>query len=344
MNHTIKVAKNWMQSFRKKTVFLCLVMVTLVGDSLTAQDLHFSQFFETPLLRNPSFGGLMKEDFVVQGIYRDQWNSFTNAFKTGAFHTAFKWKVGEGKDYITTGLQLFYDKSGSIGLMSNSILPSLSYHKSLSEDRHSFLSIGVMGGWVRKSFDYSKMTTNSQFNGIGFDASLPTAEPFLNGNISTWDGSAGISFQSGFGEKEYNQFFVGAAYHHLNRPKLSFYNDPNLQTTPNQVLTGGIQLGVDDYSYFVLQSDLIFKGKSQELAGGCLYAYNLGDDPSMPLYVLSAGAYIRWKDAVIPVVKIQGQGFGASLSYDVNASPLKAASQSRGGMELSLSYTGFLQR
>jgi type IX secretion system PorP/SprF family membrane protein len=287
---------------------------------------------------------MMKDDYVVQGIYRNQWNSFTNSFKTGAFHTAFKWKVGEGKDFITTGLQAFYDQSGTIALTTNSLLPSLSYHKSLSDYKLRLLSFGVMGGWERKSFDYSKMTTNSQFNGIGFDASLPTAEPITNPNLSSWDANAGISYQSSFGEKDYNQFFVGAAYHHLNRPIASFYNDPNFQTLPSQVFTGGIQVGVDDYSYFVLQSDLIFKGKSQELAGGFLYSYNLGDDPTYPLYVLSVGSYVRWKDAVIPVVKIQGEGLGISLSYDVNASPLKAASQSRGGFELSISFSGILQR
>ena len=223
-------------------------------------------------------------------------------------------------------------------------MPSLSYHKSLSDYKLRLLSIGVMGGWIRKSFDYSKMTTNSQFNGIGYDGSLPTAEPLANANLSSWDGSVGISYQSAFGEKEFNQFFIGASYQHLNKPKLSFYNDLNNLALPSQVFTAGIQVGVDDYSYFVLQTDLISQGKSQEIAGGFLYSYYLGDDPTNPIYVLSIGSYVRWKDAVIPVIKMQGEGIGISLSYDVNASPLKAASQSRGGFELSLSYTGFLGR
>jgi len=67
------------------------VLLVSGGNFAKGQDIHFSQFFETPLLRNPSFGGMMKDDYVVQGIYRNQWNSFTNSFKTGAFHTAFKW-------------------------------------------------------------------------------------------------------------------------------------------------------------------------------------------------------------------------------------------------------------
>ena len=33
-----------------------------------------------------------------------------------------------------------------------------------------------------------------------------------------------------------------------------------------------------------------------------------------------------------------------SLSYDVNVSQLKTASQSKGGFELSLSYVGFFDR
>jgi len=56
------------------------------------------------------------------------------------------------------------------------------------------------------------------------------------------------------------------------------------------------------------------------------------------------GGYLRWKDAFIPVVKIDYDPFSLGFSYDANISQLKAASQSRGGFELSLTYAGFLDR
>jgi hypothetical protein len=62
------------------------------------------------------------------------------------------------------------------------------------------------------------------------------------------------------------------------------------------------------------------------------------------MYTVHAGAFLRWQDAVIPVLKLDRRPVSIAISYDVNISPLKTASQGRGGFELSVSYIGFLNR
>ena len=78
---------------------------------IKAQDIHFSQFWETSLLRNPSLAGLFEGDLRVQTIYRDQWNNLTNAYRTGSMSLENKLSVGKGDDYLTIGLQTFFDLS-----------------------------------------------------------------------------------------------------------------------------------------------------------------------------------------------------------------------------------------
>src|SRR5687767_15286543 len=95
--------------------------------STQAQDLHFSQFFEAPLLRNPSLAGIYTGDIRVQGVYRDQWNSFTNAYRTGSINAEYKMPVGKGNDFMTTGIQALFDRSGTVGLTSTHLLPALNY-------------------------------------------------------------------------------------------------------------------------------------------------------------------------------------------------------------------------
>jgi hypothetical protein len=63
-----------------------------------AQDLHFSQFFEAPLLRNPALAGLYEGDIRVQGVYRNQWNSVSFPYQTGSFNAEYKFPVGKGED------------------------------------------------------------------------------------------------------------------------------------------------------------------------------------------------------------------------------------------------------
>jgi type IX secretion system PorP/SprF family membrane protein len=321
-----------------------LLLLAAISLSATAQDIHFSQFFEAPLLRNPSLAGIYTGDIRVQGVYRDQWNSVTNGYRTGSLNAEYKMPVGKGDDFMTTGLQVLFDKAGSIGLTTTHLLPALNYHKSLSNEKTMYLSLGFMGGMIHKSIDASKITTDNQYGGGGYDPTLPTGEGFTIPNFTTWDASVGMSFNTTFGTDQANSMFLGAAYHHLNRPKNSFYRDPTIELYPKYVFSAGIKLNVDDQTYFILQADQSMQGPYSETIAGALYSYKVGDDPNNPLYTLHAGAFLRWKDALIPVIKLDLHPLSIAISYDVNVSALKTASQGRGGFELSLSYIGFIER
>lgn len=327
-----------------KKLYLHTLLVFLAAVSANAQDIHFSQFYETPLLRNPSLAGIFTGDYRIQTVFRDQWNSFTNAYRTGSLNAEYKWPIGKQSDYFTTALEVFYDKAGTAALQTTELLPALNYHKSLSNDHPSYLSLGFMGGLVEKTIDLSKVTTNSQYNGTAYDPDLPNGEIIRTPSIRYLDGSLGISYNTAYGPDNQNSLYIGFAYHHLNRPKNSFYDNPTVGLDPKVVLSLGLRSIINDYSYFTIQADWSRQGPDQETIGGVLYSYKLGEDPDQYLYTFTIGGLVRWKDAFIPIVKLEMNAFTVGLSYDVNTSPLSAVSDSRGGFELSLSYTGFLHR
>jgi len=326
---------------QNKKFVLCFAILGIALASYS-QDLHFSQFFEAPLLRNPSLAGIFSGDYRVQGVYRDQWNSVTDGYRTGSFNAEYKMPIGSGNDFITTGLQVLYDKAGTVGLTTSEFLPALNYHKSLSDQKTMYLSLGFMGGLVQKMIDRSKITTNNQFDGNAYNPSLADGEAFPTPNISYFDGSFGMSFNTTFGEDQLNSLYFGAAYHHFNRPKNSFYQDAS-ELDPKYVYSGGVKLNIDDDSYFTIQADYSRQGTFTETIGGVMYSFKLGDgDP--PPYVLNLGTYLRWGDAIIPVVKLEMNNLAIAISYDVNVSQLRTVSEGRGGVELSISYVGFLDR
>ena len=327
-----------------RTYLLALAIAVTSCLSVSAQDIHFSQFFETPLLRNPSLAGLFEGDIRFQGVYRNQWGSVTVPYKTGSFNLEYKQPIGQEDDFITTGLQLVYDKAGSTNFTTTNILPAINYHKAISAERNKYLSLGFMGGLVQRRIDRSKMTTNNHFDGNGYNPSLPDGETFVNGNFSYLDGSVGMSFNSALGDRISDNYFVGLAYHHFNRPKNSFYSNPSVELNPKWVLSGGVKFSLNEYSYFTLQADHNIQGSYSETIGGAMFSYKIGDDIQHPLYTLHMGAYLRWKDALIPVLKLDYNPFSIALSYDVNVSELKTASQGMGGMELSVTYAGFFER
>ena len=195
-----------------------------------------------------------------------------------------------------------------------------------------------MGGYVQRSIDVSKITTDETYTHGG------NGETFANTKYSYLDGSAGMSFNSTLGDEGKTTYFVGLAYHHFNKPHASFYDNYMLPISPKTVVSGGIKFPVAETSYLTLEADYSQQSADKEFIGGLMFSRKIGTDYDNPLYTIHFGGYVRYKDAFIPVVKLDYHPFSIALSYDVNTSALQTASQSRGGFELSVSYLGFLDR
>jgi type IX secretion system PorP/SprF family membrane protein len=300
-----------------------------------AQDIHFSQFFETPLLRNPALAGIFTGDYRVQMVYRDQWRSVTDGYKTGSLNGEYKFPIGKQDDYLTFGGQFLFDRAGTAALTQVSVMPVVNYHKSLSGEKNRYLSLGFMGGVVNRSFDRSKITTDDTYNG-GNDG-----ETVVIPNYTYLDGSVGMSYNSNLSANPDDNFYLGLAYHHFTRPKNSFFRDPSVQLNPKWVASTGFRFGVTESSYITIQADHSVQEKYQETMGGALYGIKIGPQVEKPDYVIHGGLFLRWNDALIPVVKLDYSGLSFAFSYDVNISKLKPASLGRGGFELSVSFIGF---
>ncbi|HSC55009.1 MAG TPA: PorP/SprF family type IX secretion system membrane protein [Phnomibacter sp.] len=322
-----------------------LMLIAVVPMITWGQDIHLSQFFEAPLWRNPSLAGLFQGDIRFQGVYRTQWGSVTVPYRTGSFNGEYKMPIGKANDFITLGGQLMYDVAGSTSFKTMHILPAVNYHKSLSEEKSTYLSLGFMAGLVQRSIDRTKITTNSQYDGTGYNPTLDINESLTNYNRSYADASVGLSFNSNIGNNEYDNYFVGVAYHHFNRPTNSFYHDPTIELNPKWVYSFGLHFGITPQTYLNVQADYSKQGEySETLAGGMVGFALDGYDFKEAKYNLHLGAFMRWKDAIIPVVKLDFKPFSAAFSYDINTSPLRTASQGRGGFELSISYMNFFDR
>ena len=301
-----------------------------------AQDIHFSQFWETPLLRNPALAGLFEGDYRVQAIYRDQWNNLTNAYRTGSLNLENKIAVGRGNDYLTLGLQSFFDRAGTIGWMTTQFLPALNYHKSLSETKNRYLSLGAMGGWVQRRFDPSKMTTNTTYETGG------SGENLANTSFGYIDGSVGLSYNSQIRENPSDNFYLGLAYHHFNRPQQSyFFRNANIELNPKWVLSGGMKWTVSEQAFVTVLADYSRQGEFQQTVAGALYGLRLGADPENATHAVQVGAFMRLQEAFIPVVRLDVGPLSASFSYDITISNLTPFNQGRGGFEAGLVYRWF---
>lgn len=323
-------------------IFLCCITILLTALKVKSQDIHFSQFFEAPLLRNPALAGLFAGDIRLQSVYKNQWQSISVPYQTVSLNGEYKLPFKKSEDFLTIGGQILYDKAGTINLTATHILPAINYHKSLSDVRSMYLSLGFIGGIVQRRLDRSKITTNSQFDGTNFNGAIPDGETFAKSGYTYFDGTAGMSFNTQIGNNVNDNIYFGTAYHHFNKaPKISFYGTTNLEMTPKWVYSAGIRKTTSEFTYITVEADYSKQGPFTELIGSMICSYKL-EEAEESGYLIHGGAVLRWNDAFIPVVKIEVKPIAISLSYDINISHLATATTGRGGFELGISYQKYI--
>ena len=91
---------------------------------------------------------------------------------------------------------------------------------------------------------------------------------------------------------------------------------------------------------FTLYGNGFWQGGNQMTVFGGFYAISLANEyyDDQNKTSLHLGGVYRWNDAFIPVIKLDYSQFSFGLSYDMNMSKLKTASQGRGGFEFTISY------
>lgn len=324
-----------------KNIKIFLPVFLMIGLSLEAQDINFSQFYELPLLRNPALAGLYKGDIRTTAAFRNQWNSITTPYVTQALGLETKFTTKENSDnYIALGLQITNDIAGDSKLGKTQVLPVFTFHKSLSREKNTYLSLGFMGGPVQQRFDPTKLTFDDQFVNGSYSATNPTHQTFSNTNLTYIDLSVGLAYSSTFGNDI--KYYFGGSYFHFNKPKVAFSNTNDIKLNNKTMINAGLSTPTSDYDRLILYADYFTQGGNSQVQGGFMYQHYLLEADEDEAVSLSAGTFLRWNDAVMPVIKVGYYHLGIGLTYDINISKLKAASQFRGGYEITLSYRDFL--
>lgn len=315
-------------------------MLLCSTQQMLAQDIHVSQFYETPMMRNPALAGIFTGDVRVQALHRNQWSWTGFPFKTTALSGEYKFPVGGGEDFMTIGAQGYYDLAGSSRLRTTQFMPVMNYHKSLSSERNEYLSAGFSAGLIQRQFDASNLTFDYQYVNGNFNPANPNGENFAAYNRSFADVAAGISYNNEAGES--GDYYLGVSLAHVNKPTETFKQERIVLPTKLQ-FNGGLHMKLDDY--FAVRSELNYstQGGFNEFMIGGLVSYEVEPDMSgvETRMALSAGVMARLKDAIIPVVKLRYQQFELGFSYDVNLSSLQTVSKGKGGFEFTLSYRAF---
>ncbi len=326
-----------------KQIFTPFIALLLCGAAARAQDVHFSQFYETAILRNPALMGTFGDDYKVAAVYRSQWSSISRPYVTGMLSGEARVPLkGQSGDYFTVGILGYFDRAGSIDLQTAAIYPALSFTKYMGSGSRTFLTAGFTGGYLQRSYDPSKATFNMQYNPTGgFDPNNANFENLANNRITNWDMGAGLSVNSG-AEDNHVTYYGGVSCYHFTRPKRSFLTDNNIIALDMKwnVAAGGSYRLTDQYGVQV-HLNYARQGVYNEFIGGGLLGWKrVSENEADPPLAIYGGVFYRAGDAAIPTLKFDYKGFAVTASYDFTVSKLRPASNGAGGLELTVMQSG----
>ncbi len=323
---------------RKKYVyvFICLL---LSFNLLVAQDLHFSQYFNAPLLVNPANTGFNPDyDYRVGGNYRNQWANVTsNPYKTMSlwgdaqlFNNQFE------NGWVGVGGTLYRDAAGIGSLTSTRGYATAAYHQMLGYS--GLLSVGLGVGAINKRIDFSKLSFDNQWNGRFFDVNIGPNEPFVYNSVTYIDFQAGVNYAWFVSDKAYLN--VGVSMNHLNRPSESFFGktssvDQKVPIRYTTFLNGSFKIG----DVWILNPNIYYSkmADASEMVVGMNANRNLSGDGKQQLIL---GFYYRSKDAMIPMIGLQTNNLRITANYDVTSSALGSFNGRQGGYEISIIKSG----
>ena len=326
------------------TILVLLVFGVTPMRYAYCQSIHFSQYYNAPMLLNPANTALMPEYDYRLGInFRNQWAEIPVPYNT--FSAFGDLKIGGNKDnksnnnWLGLGFAIFNDKAGDGNLSLMQLQGSMAYHLQMSE--FTMLSLGFSGAYVNRSVNYDLLTFNNQWDGFVFNSQLATGEKLGVVQTNYITGSAGLNFAWFPNEAVYCK--LGGSVANINQPVESFYagkNTVNLRPSGNLDMffhTGRV-LTINPSIYFATQNS------ASELLCGAMGRVNLSgvyDDVATSLIL---GGYLRLGDAAIGVIGIQRGGVQFMVNYDMTISTLSPYNATYGALEMSLIYQGLYSK
>lgn len=329
---------------------LLLLVSFIAGGFLVAQDIHFSQFYMSPLNLNPALTGVMNCNMRVVGNYRNQYASIlkSNAFNT--YSVSYDQKIPVARyDYFGVGGTLWGDKAGQAGFGTIQARLSGSYSKRMGGGRgtSNYLVFGADLGLSQRRINIAALQWGTQHNGEGgFDPTLPDYEDkFDRSDFLFIDMSAGLLWFSIFDKT--NSFYLGGAFSHLNRANQSFDSDVYDALYSKFTIHSGLDY-VFPYSRIGLSPGIVtfIQGPSLQINTGLNVKFLLNGN-KRTYEAFQFGTWVRLAnkidkgilaDAIILSTRFDYESFGVGFSYDLNISSLNNATNYNGAFEFSGIY------
>jgi len=314
-------------------MILLSVILFLGCLSISAQDLHYSNYNYAPLYLNPANTGAFNGNIRAGASYRDQFRTFIGE----AYQSTMIWVdspvsfVVNEKMWIGLGLNMFADKTGDLGLGTSGAMGSFAFHFSLDDSYRSVLALGIQYGAIQRKFS----SAEAAFFADDLAQGNPTSQDHeLLRDFNTTYSDINVGLTATFKTSKYNKLQIGASVYHINNPqfffgqgsagtnvnpRLNIYSTYRMELTNKFTLTPGAY-----YSRMSNAQNIQIQLNAESLlkkGGNTILTYGMGYRLSDALQFFVGSIYKSWE-------------FG--ISYDLTTSTARSFNNTVGGLELGV--------
>jgi type IX secretion system PorP/SprF family membrane protein len=213
------------RAIRYFAIFWLLILFTINSTKITAQDIHFTQFFANKLYLAPSFAGSTLQNRFYSN-YRIQWPGLPKSYTTycASFdHYFHNFNSGLG--------MLFARDIAGVGRYGTTLVGlQYSYDFQINDEWH--IRPGIQFGYIQRAIDYSKLVLPYQITDEGeiIDPNSTVIFPDKN-NMGAFDAASSIIVYS-------RNLWGGVSVDHLLQPNLSIMAEEDLVPIKTSVFGG----------------------------------------------------------------------------------------------------------
>jgi len=300
-----------------------IILIFFCQSVLRGQDMHFTQFYASPLYLNPAFAGA--ECTRASLTYRNQWPGIYKTYKSyllGIDHFFQNNNVG-------VGLLIGNDVAGSGNLRTTIINPMVAYQ--FKVNRELFMRAALQPGISMRTINFNDLLFGDQIY-YGSTKEQPTQSKTF--------------FDMGAGVLAYTiKYWGGFSIYHINRPDETLMGIEGATLPIKYTLHGGIKFILNedekDEAHRKSVSPVFhYRGqqKFDQLDIGAYYTHS----------TVSFGIWYRGipvkhykpgypnNDAIALILGFKTRNLNIGYSFDITISQL--AGFSRGAHEVTLSY------
>jgi type IX secretion system PorP/SprF family membrane protein len=325
--------KNFIQLF----VLMFTAMCSL-SQSLSAQDVQYSQFYANPIYLNPAMTGASEMTRI--GVnYRNQWPGLDQSFTSYSAH------LDHYLFNANSGIGVIFNRSeqSMANLSVSEIGATYSYRARLGF--RSFLRFGGQVSYIDRDAYFGNLVFGSQI-----DDQTGAVGNFSGETLGSDSNHQFVDYSLGMLFNNENAWF-GVSAHHITQPNISFINDQDSRLPVKLSAHGGYKIDLSGGSSSSFMNDrtgtrdltLAFNYKNQ----GPFSQLDLGAQVNLQPIVL--GVWYRGipvsevtqtnHESVIALVGISlGNGIDVGYSHDFTISSL-GNGNTGGANEISIRYS-----